>query len=121
MWWVGTTTAIAVPTYITYTHYQNKKNIVRRINKIKTPHDIVYLLQDLCKDNETDAVTELLVNEISLNAHKISEKPIKRLSEFAQYYKDDNGMFGFSTTLLWSCIVSATQDNLLAFSDDDLY
>lgn len=118
MWWSTTSAAVVVVPTVAAIHYHRQKNdIVKRLNKIRTSRDAVRLLQDLSVDTSTEEVTEQLANTIALHADHISDATVCRLSRLAQEHKDDFDMHGYAVTLIWSCVVAACKDDILAFSD----
>jgi hypothetical protein len=115
MWW--SSVIIIVPFFMLASrHYNPNRNMVVWLNKLQTIHEVVDFIKYSCKYKSTEDVTEYLVNLIVSNAHLVKDSSITRLSRLAQLYMDYNDERGYAITLLWSCMVTATQIELLEFA-----
>lgn len=118
MWWSSAAASVAIPTVAyTYQYMRDKKNIIKRINRICSATDAVLFLQDMYSDKSTEDMTEHLTQLIISNAHNIRDDTIKRISNLSQKFKNNYDIQGYAVTLIWSCIVAATQNDILSFSD----
>lgn len=117
MWWVSTT-AVCIPSAaFAYKYYSEKQKFSKRLNSIHTANDVVHFIKTFMSNESTEDTTERMTNMIISHAHEIDEKTIERLSFLSKMYKNDLGLNGYAVTFLWSCVVAATHDDILSFSD----
>ena len=118
-WSVLATGVCVVPTsYMIYTKYN--KNPVKQLNNIRTKKDVLTFIQDVAKETHgTETMVEKLVFLIENNSESIRESTIHRISRLSQECKECNDIHDYAITLLWSCIVNASAENVLLFSDSE--
>ena len=118
-WPLIVTSAIVAPTlYVVYQQWS--KDRVKQLNSIKTKEDVLVFIKDVAAEtNGTETMAEKLVELIEENAESIRETTIVRLSKLAQETKECNDMHSYAIMMLWSCVVSATSERVLLFSDFD--
>ena len=118
MWWCSTATAVSIPSAaFAYKYYNDKKNFAKQLNNIHTAKDVFDFIAIFMVHDSTEDTVEKMTNMIISHAHEINESTVKRLSDLSKTYNNNLGAEGYAVTLLWSCIVAATQNEILSFSD----
>jgi hypothetical protein len=117
-WYLLLTSVVAVPSYVMYR--KRLKDPVTQLNSIKTKEDVLEFIRDVAaKTSGTETMVEKLVELIEENAESIHNTTITRLSKLAQSTKECDDMYSYAITILWSCVVSATSEHVLLFSESD--
>tara|TARA_B100001093_G_scaffold407422_1_gene396044 strand:+ start:1847 stop:2239 length:393 start_codon:yes stop_codon:yes gene_type:complete len=80
-----------------------------RIYNLKSPSDLINLLQSLSNKKEnTDYLLNLLTN--CFKKYPLSENELQKISQWQQLYQFDNGIYSFTTITLWISIISSIQE-----------
>ena len=78
-----------------------------RIEKVSTIKDVIDILVTITKQNETDELVEMIVNEVK--EHPLSETSLIRISNLHQEFGKSDGKEGYAINVLWSSIIYSMQ------------
>ena len=113
MWWCYTaiaglsTAGTIVIVRSAYRYNEHRSDNPGALDRIKTIHHVVRLLQDIGRLRPTEDMVEEI--ERRLVADGIYESTLIRLSNLHKQYGDDLGRDGYAINMLWSTIVGAIE------------
>ena len=81
--------------------------LFERIEKVSTIKDVIDILVTITKQNETDELVEMIVNEV--REHPLSETSLIRISNLHQEFGKSDGKEGYAINVLWSSILFSMQ------------
>lgn len=88
--------------------HDTSKRIILALESIRSPEDVIRLLQRWCRRSPTEDVVHRL--SIAVRTYGIVESTLTRLSNMHREWGHDLGIKGYAITLVWSSVLHALQD-----------
>jgi predicted NAD/FAD-binding protein len=92
-----------VNSWLKTTFWHAKQPLYTQIEKVSTIKDVIDILVTIAKENETDELVDMIVNEV--RDHPLSEASLIRISDLHQEFGISDGREGFAINVLWSSII----------------
>ena len=94
---------IYVNSWLQNIFWHAKQPLYIRIEKVSTIKDVIDILVTITKQNETDEIVEMIVDEVK--RHPLSEASLIRISDLHKEFGKSDGKEGYAINVLWSSII----------------